>query len=109
MVPVPSRKCFTPASEADLLLRRKFPGPAARNSPGWRGAHPVALRFSEAEELAETLKALASPARLRLLVELVDGERTVERLADAASLTPGATSHHQGWPCLASAQWTLRD
>lgn len=44
--------------------------------------------------LAETLKALASPARLRLLVELVEGERTVEQLADAAGLTPSATSHH---------------
>jgi DNA-binding transcriptional ArsR family regulator len=59
--------------------------------------HSTASRVlpgSEAEQLAETLKALASPARLRLLVELVDGERTVERLASAAGLTPSATSHH---------------
>jgi DNA-binding transcriptional ArsR family regulator len=52
------------------------------------------LRGSEAEQLAETLKALASPGRLRVLVELLDGERTVERLARAAALSPSATSHH---------------
>jgi DNA-binding transcriptional ArsR family regulator len=52
------------------------------------------LRGSEAEELAETLKALASPGRLRLLVELLEGERKVEQLARAAALSPSATSHH---------------
>jgi DNA-binding transcriptional ArsR family regulator len=59
--------------------------------------HSAASRLlpgSEAEQLAETLKALASPARLRLLIELVDGERTVEQLAGTAGLTPSATSHH---------------
>jgi DNA-binding transcriptional ArsR family regulator len=48
----------------------------------------------EAAELAETLRALGSPARLRLLTELVDSERTVERLAVAAGLSLSATSHH---------------
>jgi DNA-binding transcriptional ArsR family regulator len=52
------------------------------------------LGAAEAEELAETLKALASPGRLRLLTELLDGERTVERLAAAAGLSLSATSHH---------------
>src|ERR687897_1313761 len=52
------------------------------------------LESAEAEELAETLKALGSPGRLRLLTELVDGERTVERLAVAAGLSLSATSHH---------------
>jgi ArsR family transcriptional regulator, nickel/cobalt-responsive transcriptional repressor len=63
--------------------------------------HPVehraasrALSGAEAEELAETLKALASPGRLRLLIELLEGERTVEQLARVADLTPSATSHH---------------
>jgi DNA-binding transcriptional ArsR family regulator len=65
-----------------------MPHPAEHSAPS------RILRGSEAEELAETLKALASPARLRLLVELVDGERTVEQLAGAAGLTPSATSHH---------------
>ena len=48
----------------------------------------------EAQQLAETLKALASPSRLRVLAELVDHERTVEQLADASELSPSATSHN---------------
>ncbi|HYI18196.1 MAG TPA: metalloregulator ArsR/SmtB family transcription factor [Solirubrobacteraceae bacterium] len=57
------------------------------------GAH-LPLTGDEAEELAETLKALASAGRLRLLTELVAGERTVEQLAAAAALSVSATSHH---------------
>ena len=52
------------------------------------------LGLDEATDLAETLKALASPSRLRVLAELVAGERTVEQLAAAAGLTPSATSHN---------------
>src|SRR5215203_5877508 len=52
------------------------------------------LDANEAEELTETLKALASPGRLRLLTELLDDERTVEELAAAAELSVSATSHH---------------
>src|SRR5215204_4731547 len=52
------------------------------------------LGAAEAEDLAETLKALGSPGRLRLLTELLDGDRTVERLAAAAGLSVSATSHH---------------
>ena len=52
------------------------------------------LGAREAEELAETLKALASPGRLRLLVALLGGERTVEALSVAAGLSVSATSHH---------------
>jgi DNA-binding transcriptional ArsR family regulator len=52
------------------------------------------LAADEAEDLAETLKALASPGRLRVLVELLGGDRTVEELAAAAELSPSATSHH---------------
>jgi DNA-binding transcriptional ArsR family regulator len=52
------------------------------------------LTGEEAEELAETLKALASPGRLRLLTELVERERTVEQLAEAAELSLSSTSHH---------------
>jgi DNA-binding transcriptional ArsR family regulator len=52
------------------------------------------LEAAEAHELAETLKALASPSRLRVLAELVGGERTVEQLATAAGLSPSATSHN---------------
>ena len=52
------------------------------------------LAAAEAEELAETLKALASPGRLRVLTHLLAGERTVEQLAGAAGLSVSATSHH---------------
>ena len=52
------------------------------------------LGAAEADDLAETLKALASPGRLRLLTDLLGGERTVEELARAAGLSDSATSHH---------------
>ena len=52
------------------------------------------LDANEAGELAETLRALASPSRLRVLAELVGGERTVEQLAAASELSPSATSHN---------------
>ena len=52
------------------------------------------LRADQAQDLAEMLKALASPTRLRVLTELVAGERTVEQLAAAAGLSPSATSHN---------------
>ena len=52
------------------------------------------LGGEEAEELTETLKALASPGRLRLLTDLLGGPRTVEQLAAAAELSVSATSHH---------------
>jgi DNA-binding transcriptional ArsR family regulator len=48
----------------------------------------------EAQDLVETLKALASSSRLRMLVELIEGERTVEQLAIACGLSPSATSHN---------------
>lgn len=53
-----------------------------------------ALAAGEAEDLAKTLKALASPARLRLLTLLLGGPRTVDRLAEGAGLSASATSHH---------------
>jgi len=52
------------------------------------------LGADEAEELAETLRALGSAGRLRLLLELLQGERTVEQLAATAGLGQSATSHH---------------
>ena len=65
-----------------------MPHPAEHNPP----TRPLAAL--EAEDLSETLKALASPGRLRLLTELLGGERTVERLAAVAELSVSATSHH---------------
>lgn len=62
--------------------------------PRDHGAASRPLGAEEAQDLAETLKALASPSRLRVLVELVDRERTVEQLAAACGLSPSATSHN---------------
>src|SRR5829696_8063510 len=65
-----------------------MPHPAEHHAP----TRP--LGAVEAEELTETLKALASPGRLRLLTDLLEGERTVEQLAAGADLSVSATSHH---------------
>jgi DNA-binding transcriptional ArsR family regulator len=62
--------------------------------PAEHGAAHPPLSADEAEALTETLKALASPARLRVLTELLGGPRTVEQLAAAAELSVSATSHH---------------
>ena len=65
-----------------------MPHPAEHQEP------TRSLRDAEAAELAETLKALGSPGRLRLLTDLLGRERTVEELARAAGLSLSATSHH---------------
>src|SRR5918995_2219222 len=62
--------------------------------PAEHEAQTRALGEHEAQDLAETLKALASPARLRLLTDILGGERNVEQLARAADLSDSATSHH---------------
>ena len=62
--------------------------------PTEHGAVDRPLGEDEARELAETLKALASPVRLRVLAELLVGERTVEELAAASASSVSATSHH---------------
>ena len=62
--------------------------------PAEHGAAERPLGPDEAADLAETLKTLGSPGRLRLLTELLGGARTVEQLAAAAGLSESATSHH---------------
>jgi ArsR family transcriptional regulator, nickel/cobalt-responsive transcriptional repressor len=62
-----------------------------------RSEHDVAhlpLGEDEAHELAATLKAIGSPARLRLLTALLESRRTVEELAARAGLSLSGTSHH---------------
>lgn len=57
-----------------------------------RGAdHP--LHEGEARDLAETLRLFGTASRVRLLWALLDGERTVDQLAQAADLTASAASH----------------
>ena len=62
--------------------------------PSEHAAADRPLTVDEARELTETLKALASPVRLRLIAALLDGERTVEELAQAVEQSLSATSHN---------------
>jgi ArsR family transcriptional regulator, nickel/cobalt-responsive transcriptional repressor len=52
------------------------------------------LDEDEARELAATLRAIGSPARLYLMTELLSAGRTVEELATAAGLSLSGTSHN---------------
>jgi DNA-binding transcriptional ArsR family regulator len=52
-----------------------------------------AMGAEEAERLAEALRAFGSASRLRLLWALLDGERTVEQLADTVVMEQSAVSH----------------
>lgn len=65
-----------------------MPHPSEHDEAG----RPLAVQ--EAGELAETLKALASPTRLQVLFALSGGEVAVEALAQACGLTQSATSHN---------------
>ena len=65
-----------------------MPHPSEHSSP----TRP--LSASEAEELADKLKALSSGSRLRVLLALLEGEKTVDQLAAASDLGHSATSHH---------------
>src|SRR5215213_1192497 len=57
--------------------------------------HQSAARPLEAEEavaLAQAMRAFGTASRLRLLWAMLEGEATVETLADVAGLTPSAAS-----------------
>jgi DNA-binding transcriptional ArsR family regulator len=61
---------------------------------------PVAERpdsGAEAAELAALLRILADPTRLRLLTELVDGERSVTDLCRRMATPQPSVSHHLAW------------
>lgn len=52
----------------------------------------TALTPNEAESLAESMRAFGAGSRLRLLWSMLDGERTVEELAELTGLAPSAAS-----------------
>ena len=66
-------------------------------------ASPATIDEPLAEEVADALKALASPSRLLILGRLREGACAVGELSQAAGLSPSATSHqlrllrHMGW------------
>lgn len=51
------------------------------------------LDFDEAEALAESIRAFGTGSRLRLLWALLDGDMTVDELAERAELSQSAASH----------------
>lgn len=51
------------------------------------------LSGAEAEALADSMRAFGASSRLRLLWALLEGERTVEELAEATGLGSSAASH----------------
>lgn len=50
------------------------------------------LEETEAHALAESMRAFGAASRVRLLFELLGGERTVEDLAGAVAMEPSAVS-----------------
>jgi rhodanese-related sulfurtransferase/predicted transcriptional regulator len=56
-----------------------------------KGTSPKQQLFTHFAQIA---KAMASPNRLELLEALAQGERSVERLAEAAGMSVANTSHH---------------
>lgn len=51
------------------------------------------LGAGEAAALAETMRVFGTASRLRLLWAMLEGERTVDELADAIGAAQSATSH----------------
>lgn len=54
--------------------------------------HGVPPDAESADAIAETMQALATPSRVRLLYALRDGELSVGELAEAAEIAPAAAS-----------------
>jgi DNA-binding transcriptional ArsR family regulator len=52
----------------------------------------AALKDESVSAIAETMQALTTPSRVRLLYALRDGERSVNALAEVAGITPAAAS-----------------
>ena len=61
--------------------------------PSQHGNAAEPLSAPESEGLAETLRAFASPSRLRIITALLGGALAVEEIAVAAGLSQSATSH----------------
>lgn len=64
-----------------------MPHPAEHQS----ASRPLAT--SEAEALAESMRAFGTSSRLLLLFAMLAGERTVEELVAATGVAPSAASH----------------
>jgi ArsR family transcriptional regulator len=56
--------------------------------------HQTASRADQAKEAADVLRTLAHPARLTVLCELGEGERSAGELVRASGLSQSALSQH---------------
>jgi DNA-binding transcriptional ArsR family regulator len=63
-----------------------MPHPAEHTAAG------APLGPEESERLADAMSAFTAPSRLRILFALLDGERTVDALADRAEVTSTVAS-----------------
>ena len=61
---------------------------------GAAARHAAALDPRTAARAAELFKALADPARIRILSLLAEGEQCVRRIAEAVGMSEPAVSHH---------------
>lgn len=52
------------------------------------------LNAVQMSELAEMFSALSDPSRLRIIAELISGEKNVGTIAEQVGLSESATSHH---------------
>jgi len=58
-----------------------------------RKAKPGVLDAETAREVAETMQALSTPSRVRILARLRDGACSVTALAESVGMEPSAVSH----------------
>lgn len=68
--------------------------PAARRGAAVDVASPLESMRRHADEAICVLKAVGSPNRLMLLCRLLDGERSVNELADSLGLAQSVVSQH---------------
>jgi DNA-binding transcriptional ArsR family regulator len=58
-----------------------------------RHAKPASLDAGTAGDVAQTMQALATPSRVRILAQLREAPRSVNDLAEAIGMEPSAVSH----------------
>jgi len=55
---------------------------------------PDQLSVDQAEAIAQTFSALSDPTRLRIIYALIQGEKSVNALAEMGGVSASAVSHH---------------
>jgi len=64
-------------------------------------------RLEELEQIAESLKALTHPVRIRILQELKAGKKCVSELSEKIGVAQASISQHLG--LLRSSGWIIRE